>query len=306
MGSMKPKKVSVGKQPVSKLNNAKPVKNSVRTHRNDSSEPSPLKVVGAVLGAVGLTILGGVGSYLYTYYEAASSIVTGVKNIGGKSWQKISSLWKLDIPLGEVVDTKNTTKSTSALPANEQTKQNLGGIGEGKSTGQTEVDLINTQSTNPEKKLMDIKLSEIDELPSQKEVAEILGVPESDILEVSGRTGQGVAELLAGIIKRVPPPHSQDRSMQAGDAGSFRALVFDFKYSPHAGVIVYARVFNGSAAKGARLRFAAAEREFTVLETGTFSPEQTVAEFTVTVGKGFTVTIEVAWAVQVAVVPTTV
>ena len=51
--------------------------------------------------------------------------------------------------------------------------------------------------------------------------------------------------------------------------------MFDFKYSNHAGVIVFLRVFDGSAKKGDKLRFAASKQGFTALETGIFSPGET-------------------------------
>lgn len=99
------------------------------------------------------------------------------------------------------------------------------------------------------------------------EVAMLLGVEESDILLVSGRTGEGVAELLEAIIARIPPPK---RLLQTQE--EFRGLVFDFQYSDHRGVIVYTRVFDGEVAKGASLVFGATNETFTAIEVGTFEP----------------------------------
>ncbi|OHA45516.1 MAG: elongation factor 4 [Candidatus Taylorbacteria bacterium RIFCSPLOWO2_12_FULL_48_11] len=123
---------------------------------------------------------------------------------------------------------------------------------------------------------VDSQLARVPE--TKKEIALLLGCGEGEILEVSGKTGQWVPELLEEVIKRVPPPRPADSALplkQGGDG--FRALIFDFKYSNHAGVVVYCRVFGGTMAKGARLKFAAAGREFTVIEVGTFSPEETAA-----------------------------
>ncbi len=111
---------------------------------------------------------------------------------------------------------------------------------------------------------------------TKQEIILLLGCAEQDILEVSGRTGQGVTELLQEIVKKVPHPHIES------DA-DFRALIFDFKYSNHAGVVVYCRVFGGMVAKGDKMRFAAAKKEFTVIEVGSFSPEETPRE---TLGAG--------------------
>jgi GTP-binding protein LepA len=110
---------------------------------------------------------------------------------------------------------------------------------------------------------------------TKKQIAELCGVPEGEVLLLSGKTGEGVVELLQAVITRVPSPGS------AGDGNAtneFRGLVFDFKYSNHAGVIVYLRSFNGSTKRGEKLRFAASEKVFSVLEAGIFSPDQTPVE----------------------------
>lgn len=100
------------------------------------------------------------------------------------------------------------------------------------------------------------------------ELAELLGVSEDTVLAVSGRTGEGVENLLQKIVDLVPPPRPA-----AGSAA--RALIFDFSYSTHRGVTVYARVFDGSVRKGDTLGFKAAGKRFTALETGIFTPDET-------------------------------
>lgn len=103
---------------------------------------------------------------------------------------------------------------------------------------------------------------------TRKEIAELCGLPEKDVLLVSGKTGEGVPELLRAVIERIPAP-------QESPEADFRALVFDFKYSNHAGVIVYLRAFDGSAKQADKLRFAASKQSFAALEVGVFSPEET-------------------------------
>lgn len=103
------------------------------------------------------------------------------------------------------------------------------------------------------------------------ELVDLLGVDESEILAVSGKTGAGVEELLEAIIKRVPAPRPSEGSEP-------RALIFDFSYSTHRGVAVYARIFDGSLKKGDTLSFAAAEKKFIALETGIFMPDELPTE----------------------------
>ncbi|MDO8481659.1 MAG: translation elongation factor 4 [bacterium] len=98
------------------------------------------------------------------------------------------------------------------------------------------------------------------------ELALLLGCKESDVLPASGKTGEGVAEILKAVVERIPPPKTS--------GGSLQALVFDFGYSDHRGVIVYARVFGGHVAKGDVLRLVAAGANFTALEVGVMKPNE--------------------------------
>lgn len=102
------------------------------------------------------------------------------------------------------------------------------------------------------------------------ELAELLSVDPDSVLAVSGRTGEGVEDLLEAVIARVPAPRPS--------AGGPRALIFDFSYSTHRGITVFMRVFDGSFKKGDVLRFAAAGERFTALETGIFMPDEMATE----------------------------
>lgn len=116
---------------------------------------------------------------------------------------------------------------------------------------------------------IDSPLARISE--TKLEVAKLLGCPIDTILEVSGKTGDGVEALLAAIIERVPAPKPA-----TGDA--FQALVFDFAYSNHAGVILYIRVMDGVATKKNKLLLLAPKARFSPLELGTFAPERMPSE----------------------------
>lgn len=122
---------------------------------------------------------------------------------------------------------------------------------------------------------IDSPLARIPEVKA--EVAKLLACPESDVLECSGKTGEGVLELLSEIISRIPSPEAEFE----GD--TFRGLVFDFQYSNHRGVIVYVRVIDGRVKKNDALIFRAADEKFIALEVGVFSPEETPKDH---IGKG--------------------
>ena len=100
------------------------------------------------------------------------------------------------------------------------------------------------------------------------EVAKLLDIDPEDIIEVSGKTGQGVPEILAAVIERIPAPVSD-----LGVAGGFRAIVFDFGYSTHKGIIVYVRVLDGEVSKNDTLIFSQAGEKFGALGVGIFHPD---------------------------------
>lgn len=107
-----------------------------------------------------------------------------------------------------------------------------------------------------------------------KEVCELLNCEEKDVLKVSGKTGEGVTDLLDEVIKRVPAPKVSEDS----NTNEFRSLVFDFQYSNHKGVIVYIRVMNGSVKRHDQLLFKVSNEKFQSLEVGIFAPDDTPVE----------------------------
>lgn len=115
---------------------------------------------------------------------------------------------------------------------------------------------------------IDSPLARVDD--TKLEIAALLDIDPDTVLGVSGKTGEGVDELLKELVKRVPPP-------SPGKKEGLSALVFDFKYDDHKGVVIYARIFDGSAARHDDLRFAISNETFQALEVGTFSPSETPA-----------------------------
>lgn len=106
---------------------------------------------------------------------------------------------------------------------------------------------------------------------TKEEIVSLLHCSPDDILLVSGKTGEGVPALFSAIAKRVPPPVESTHVEP-------RALIFDFEYSNHRGVILYVRIFDGSVKKGDPLFLKVAETQFTALEVGTFHPEKSPRE----------------------------
>jgi len=111
----------------------------------------------------------------------------------------------------------------------------------------------------------------------KEEIAKLLKIDEGEILEVSGKTGEGVENLLNEVIKRVPAPKIE-HGLGKADEKMFQSLVFDFKYSNHSGVTVFVRVFDGEVKKNTPLIFKVSGRTFTAAEVGIFSPTEVATE----------------------------
>jgi GTP-binding protein LepA len=112
----------------------------------------------------------------------------------------------------------------------------------------------------------DVPYARIEEVGD--EVINLLGCAREDIMLVSGKTGNGVSELLEAICERIPPPKESIET-------TYRGLIFDFQYSNHRGIIVFMRVVDGKVKKGDVLKFAASKKVFTALEVGVVTPEET-------------------------------
>src|SRR5207248_6620542 len=81
-----------------------------------------------------------------------------------------------------------------------------------------------------------------------EEIERIVGIPASEILRLSAKTGEGVPELLDAVVDRIPPP--------VGDPDApLQGLIFDSHFDQYRGVISSVRVVNGTLSTGSRLRF---------------------------------------------------
>ncbi len=144
---------------------------------------------------------------------------------------------------------------------------------------------------------IDSPLANVDDTVLQ--LATLLDISPDEVLRCSGRSGEGVEELLNAVIDRVPPPKTATATTKAEKSfqeekglaevrqkadeenrGPFRnenfskprGLIFDFQYSDHQGVIVYVRMFDGTIKKNETLEFTANDRKFNALDVGSFSP----------------------------------
>lgn len=100
-----------------------------------------------------------------------------------------------------------------------------------------------------------------------KELADLLKCVPQEIFKVSGKTGEGVEELLNAVIGKIPSPRKSVFSQYKS------ALVFDSLYDEHKGIIAFVRVFGGEYKAGIETKFVAANEKFKIKEVGCFSPQ---------------------------------
>jgi len=111
-----------------------------------------------------------------------------------------------------------------------------------------------------------IDLPAADPVRCALEIEHVLGLPAESILHISAKTGEGVTELLAAIIDRIPPP--------VGDPDApLRALIFDSSYDQYRGVVSSIRIVDGTLPTGARLRFMQANAVHDIEEVGVRTPD---------------------------------
>src|SRR6266436_141857 len=114
-----------------------------------------------------------------------------------------------------------------------------------------ELNLIDTPQANPD--------------AAATEIAELVGGKPEDVLRISAKTGEGVAEVLDAIVERIPPP-SGDPEAPA------RALIFDSSYDQYRGVVAFVRVVDGVFRPREQLRAMALGTRFEAQEIGFMSP----------------------------------
>jgi GTP-binding protein LepA len=95
----------------------------------------------------------------------------------------------------------------------------------------------------------------------KKQIIDILGIDEKDIILASAKQGLGVDQIIEAVVQRIPPP--------AGNAAApLRALIFDSKFDSYRGAIANIRVVDGAIKPGMKIKFFSTGKEFEVAEVG--------------------------------------
>ncbi len=95
----------------------------------------------------------------------------------------------------------------------------------------------------------------------EDEIIELLGCKREEILRASGKTGEGIPDILRAVVERIPHP--------TGDAEApLQALIFDSVFNPFRGIIAYFKIVNGSIKTGEAVKFMNTGREYKADEIG--------------------------------------
>ncbi|OFT85080.1 translation elongation factor 4 [Corynebacterium sp. HMSC29G08] len=105
------------------------------------------------------------------------------------------------------------------------------------------------------------------------EIANIIGCETDEVLRVSGKTGEGVPELLDKVVELVPPPSSRSAGgEELGADAPARALIFDSVYDTYRGVVTYVRMMDGKLLPNQQVQMMNTGTNLEILEIGVVSP----------------------------------
>lgn len=95
----------------------------------------------------------------------------------------------------------------------------------------------------------------------EDEIVDLIGCDPEDIIRASGKTGEGIPEILEAVVKRIPAP-------KCDPAKPLQALIFDSIFNSFRGIIVLCKVENGSIKRGDKVKFVQTDMEYTADEVG--------------------------------------
>ena len=110
-----------------------------------------------------------------------------------------------------------------------------------------------------------IDLPAADKEKTKKEIIKLLGCDEDEIIYASGKTGEGVENILEAVIDKISSPEGQEDNL--------RALIFDSNYDEYRGVVAYVRIVDGKVKKGDKIKLMATGVQSEAIDVGIFTPD---------------------------------
>ena len=115
------------------------------------------------------------------------------------------------------------------------------------------------------------------------EIVSLIGCKSEEVILASAKTGEGIEDIIKGIIDRVPAPKGKLNA-------PLQALIFDSVFNPYRGIETYFKVVNGKLSKGDRVRFMSTEKDYSVEEVGTLKLNQVPKKEILTGDVGYLIT----------------
>ncbi len=116
---------------------------------------------------------------------------------------------------------------------------------------------------------IDLPASDLDR--TKKQIEDVIGIETSNSISCSGKTGEGIGEILEQIISVLPSPKGNKNE-------NLKCLLVDSWYDSYLGVIILVRVIDGKIRKNMKIRMMSSNREYDVEKVGVFTPKPTDIE----------------------------
>ena len=111
---------------------------------------------------------------------------------------------------------------------------------------------------------IDLPASDIDK--TKKQIEDVIGIETDDAVPCSGKTGEGIEEILEKIIKKLPAPKGKEND-------PLKCLLVDSWYDSYLGVVILVRVIDGKISKNMRIKMMSTNQEYLVEKVGVFTPK---------------------------------
>ena len=100
----------------------------------------------------------------------------------------------------------------------------------------------------------------------EDEIIELLGCKREEIIRASGKTGEGVDDILRAVVERIPAPEGDENA-------PLQALIFDSVFNSFRGIIAYFKIVNGSISQGQQVLFVNTKKKYSADEVGVLKME---------------------------------
>ena len=111
---------------------------------------------------------------------------------------------------------------------------------------------------------IDLPASDLDR--TSKQIEDVIGIETSNAIPCSGKTGEGIDDILETIVNYLPPPKGNIKDV-------LKCLLVDSWYDTYLGVVTLIRVINGKITKNMRIKMMSTNQEYTVEKVGVFTPK---------------------------------